>query len=344
MGNFDEGAHGFLHSVKPSFEFYVMARTYNSFGGHATLSLISDFLLFDAPSFGPAISELTVTFHFPTSGPPRSSLEDLYTKFHAERLKLPKIVFRRSRGKMSIDVSSTLIDGSDGLYGPPSLSLFKAAYRETVESLKLMGSKMTRKDEFDFDSFMQHCQQCETRIPANDEAMAILVTRLKERRAAIKDAMTPWERLGIDWRDYHPDARRLLDDPFFWEQANDFAPHGNDTGADLLSDYREWFKRQPSGNPMEFYKSLMSGWGFSRETSDPMIRGALDEAAVALAFAELKLRAKCDPAVLDLAKQAVGRQRQEALSATDWPSREDRLKSLERIETKLAGAGDRARV
>ena len=213
--------------MKPAFEFYVMARTYSSFGGHSTLSLVPDFVLVDAPSFGPAILELTVTFHLPTSGPPRSSLEVLYARFHADRLKLPKVTFRRSRGKMSIDVSSTLGDGSDRKFlRSHSLSLFKAAYHETVEALKLMGSKLTRKDAFQFDSFMMHCSQCAARIPPDEGALATLVTRLNERRAAIRDAMTPWERLGIDWRDYHPDARHVLDDPFFWEQANDFAPHG----------------------------------------------------------------------------------------------------------------------
>ena len=114
---------------------------------------------------------------------------------------------------------------------------------------------------------------------------------------------------------------------------------GNDTGADLLSDYRAWLKHQPSGNPMEFYQNLTSRWGFHRNTADPMIHGALDEAAVALAFAELKLRAKCDPAVLALARQSIQRQRREALSATNWPVREDRLKSLKLIETKLEAAG-----
>jgi hypothetical protein len=35
----------------------------------------------------------------------------------------------------------------------------------------------------------------------------------------------------------------VLDDPFFWQEADDFAPHGNDTGADLLADYRPWRRR-----------------------------------------------------------------------------------------------------
>src|SRR4051812_20266246 len=113
--------------MKPPLEFYLTSRTYNSYGGHTTLSLIPGLILDEVPTFGPAISELTLAFHFPTSGPPRDSLEQLYTSFHADRLKLPKVVFRRSRQKVSIDVASNLIDGSDRQFGRgPSLLLLKS--------------------------------------------------------------------------------------------------------------------------------------------------------------------------------------------------------------------------
>jgi hypothetical protein len=56
-------------------QFYVVACTYNAYGGHPTLSLIPDFLLGDADDFGPAMSELTITFHFPHSGQARRTLE-----------------------------------------------------------------------------------------------------------------------------------------------------------------------------------------------------------------------------------------------------------------------------
>jgi uncharacterized protein YfeS len=313
-----------------------MARTYDSYGGHSTLSLIPDFLLTDAPLFGAAITELTITFHFATSGSPKYSLESLYEKFHAERLKLPKVLYRRNRGKMSVDVASNLIDGNDREYGRGiSLSLFKKGVTETIESLRLMRFRLTAKDDFKLDAFLNHCLRNEERIPRDEESMAALTAQLKDRRAIIRTAMSPWEKLGIDWRDYHPDARRILDDPFYWEQANDFSPNGNDTGADLLSDYRDWLKRQPSGNPLDFYRSLMARWGFTLDEADPVIRSALDEAAVGLAFAELKLKAQCHPSAAALAREAVRRQRQEALSAPESPCRNDQLRSLELIEAKL---------
>src|ERR1700722_19683113 len=90
-----------------------MARAYNCYGSHATLSLIPSFLLLDAPDFGPALAELTVTLHFPTKGPPRKTLERLYAEFKANRLTLPKNVYRRSRQKATIDVASDLLDGDE---------------------------------------------------------------------------------------------------------------------------------------------------------------------------------------------------------------------------------------
>ena len=66
-------------------------------------------------------------------------------------------------------------------------------------------------------------------------------TEWKQRLAQ----MDPWERLGIDWDDWHPAARKLLNDPFFWDQGSDYSPHGNDTGADLLADFKKWHGQHP---------------------------------------------------------------------------------------------------
>jgi hypothetical protein len=46
------------------------------------------------------------------------------------------------------------------------------------------------------------------------------------RAASDEAAMSPWERLAIDWQDVHPTARSVLDDPFLWESSNDFSPNG----------------------------------------------------------------------------------------------------------------------
>ena len=208
--------------MKPALQIYLMSRTYNSFGGHPTLSLISGLIMADVPNFGPAVSELTLTFHFPTSGLPSGSLEQLYATFHADRLKLPKVVFHRSREKVSIDVASNLIDGSDGeLWRSLSLPLLKGSFAETLTALGLLRPRFTAKDDFALDKFLDHCRRLQSSLPNTDEDLPVMKAQLEERRQAIRSAMSPWERLGIDWRDFHPDARRILDAPFYWEEANE---------------------------------------------------------------------------------------------------------------------------
>jgi uncharacterized protein YfeS len=59
------------------------------------------------------------------------------------------------------------------------------------------------------------------------------------------------------------------------------------------------------------------------------------EASVALAFADIKLRAACDGQARQLALDAIGQQRAQALAAENWPHREGKLNALNQIEAKL---------
>ena len=321
-------------------DFHVMIRTYNIYGGHPTLSLIPDFLLGDADDFGTAVSELTVTFHFPDAGPARKTLEQMFADFHANRHSLPKVVFRRKRGQASIDVASGLLDGSEweqrrGL----SLPLFTAGVAETITALELLRKRMIPADDFNLETFLAHCRQAQTRMPSSDEELAAFAADCRTKQTDRYAAMSPWERLGIDWRDFHPAARQILDDPWFWDCTDDFAPNGNDTGADLLEDYRQWLRKNASGDPAVFYRELIRRWGYPPEPSSDLDQTEMDEAAVALAFAEFKLRAECRPAAAALAKSAIHRLREQALAAADWPFRAERLKTLDMLEAKLPTGG-----
>src|SRR5690348_14357744 len=77
-------------------ELYVMATSYDSRGSHLPLSRMCDFLLRDAPHFGDAIKEIGLTFYFPSSDPPRESLERSYEEHERYRATLPKVVYRRT--------------------------------------------------------------------------------------------------------------------------------------------------------------------------------------------------------------------------------------------------------
>jgi uncharacterized protein YfeS len=191
------------------------------------------------------------------------------------------------------------------------------------------------KDDFRLDEFLAHCKIAQTRLPSAEEELGRMAEECKKRQAARVAAMSSWERLDVDWEEFHPDARMILDDPFFWDCANEFSPHGNDTGADLLADYRRWLRRNPSGDPMAFLNNLTRQWGFPAGPLSDQHRSVMEEAAVALAFAELKLRAVCPPAIIAMARAALQRQRQEVFNALDWPHRDEKLKSLALLEAKL---------
>jgi len=249
---------------------------------------------------------------------------------------LPKVTFKRKKGEVIIDIASELFDGkASERMRELSLPLFKAAVSETLAALALLRKRLAPNDDFQLDALLAHCRQAESRLPSTQEEFAALADDIKRRRAERIAAMSPWEKVGVDWRDYHPNARQILDDPFYWDCVNDFAPHGNDTGADLLEEFREWLHQNPSGEPTTFYKQLIFQWGLPESPTNDLERSVFDEAAVALAFAELKLRATCSPAVAELARAAISRQRQEAHNAVAWPHRAERLETLEKLERKL---------
>ena len=312
-----------------------MCKSYNCYGGHQSVHRVGNFLLAGSHGFREAIKEITVTLHLPCSGPPRKRLEQLFEKHHSNRSSLPKVTFRRSKGKFEIDVASELMDGRD--WKPSShvsLPLFARGVEEVIGAVSLMKGRLKNSDAFDLTGFLSHCEAARERLPVSEASLQTLVAALDAAEKAKRDAMSAWEKLDIDWEDFHPRAREILNDPFFWDCADDFSPNGNDTGADLLDDYRGWVKKHKGGDSVRFLEDLAKRWGYPDLGSmDDHVR---DEAAIALAFAEIKLRGMCDDRSRDLAREAICCQRARATDAADWSHREERLATLLMMESKLA--------
>jgi uncharacterized protein YfeS len=313
-------------------EFNVRVQTYNSHGGHRTLSLIPELLLRGSADFGSALTDITVTLHFPASRSPRSSLENLFQNHRKYMQLLPKVVFQRKRAKASIDVASELLDASDSkIFERLSVELLADGAREVVAALTLLSGRIKSSDAFDLPALIAHCADYPSAIPKTEEQLQAFAQHCQAQRKVGAAARSPWDKLEIDWSKYHREARAMLDDPFFWDCVDEFAPHGNDTGADLLIDFERWTRKHPSDDPMSFLQRLLTRWGFA----DGEHQNAIDEAAVALAFAEIKCRGSCTATVRDLTLAAMQRQRDAALAATTWPHREDRLKRLDMLAAKL---------
>ena len=93
--------------------------------------------------------------------------------------------------------------------------------------------------------------------------------------------------------------------------THDFAPHGNDTGADVLAFYRKWRTKNTHTDSTVFFRSLMEQWEVTvpPDPTDEYSTHTYEEAIVGLAFAELKLHACCSPEVADEALHTLARQR-----------------------------------
>lgn len=315
-------------------DFYVMVKSHDCYGGHTTLSPIGRFLLKGGDHFGDAIREIVVTLHLRDSGPARKTLESLLERHNQYRATLPKITFRRAKGKLEIDVASELMDAREWKPSPKlSLPLFSRGVDEVVQALGLMSKRLKSTDDFRLEAFINRCNAAKTDIPESEDLLQDLAKELEAIEQAKRAAMSPWEKLGVDWADFHPDARGILDETFFWDCTNDFSPNGNDTGSDLLSEYRDWLKRHKDGKTISFLENLAKKWGY--ESMNAMDDDVLCEACVGLAFADVKLRATCDQDARQLAFQAIERQRAHAQDAKDWPHRDERLIALNKIEAKL---------
>lgn len=185
----------------------------------------------------------------------------------------------------------------------------------------MLRKRIKPEDDFDVERFLADAASVlATKIGTMEEWEQIRqrATAKRKARLASKD---PWELLEIDWDQYQPKAREMLDAPFFWETANDLAPNGNDTGADLLEDYRRWDKRNAVASPVTFLDRLMKKWDImpidwsiadedtvrKLRQENPTALSVCNEAAIALAFAVIKMRAACPPQVAERGLAALKR-------------------------------------
>ena len=320
----------------PPLRLTVSKRTYASFGGDSSLSLIGRYLQSNLPRLGDGIREIEITVCFRNSGPPRATLESMHARFAEFVRTLPTTRFLRKKGRFELVYLSNLGDASlvEG-FGPPRLQLFVDGARELATQLTILRSKVKPKDQFATGAFLDHVSSKIALLPASDEELTQLAEKLDSEAKRQREAMDEWEKLGIDWVDYHPESRAILDDPFFWDCIDDFAPHGNDTGADVLAAYME-SKHRPPG--VEFLDRLMRNWGMSLSPApvDPIELATAEEAWIALAFAQVKMNARIENTVRTRALDAIAgcRARHERDHA-DWDLLPERLRTLDLLEQKL---------
>ena len=329
----------------------VATRSAISFGANPTFSLVGQYLQDGLGDHGPAIVGIEAVACFRGG---RVYLPSLHEPYHATFLpSLPNVRFLRKKAQVELTYETAVADATFlDRYGFLSADVFGQALRELAGQLHLIDAKLKRSDAFDLAGFHRSVAALVSAAPTDDEGLRETKERLDMDRATRLFAMDPWDKLGIDWDDYHPAARRLLDDPFYWDVADDFAPNGNDTGADLLADFRRWNKRHPHRPPHEMARYLLrQQWEIDPidldavdeatvrdlRRTDAIALSVTDEALIAVAFAAVKFRGCCDGETRRLALNAIARERIVAVDAgTDWTHAPERVRTLDLLASVLA--------
>jgi uncharacterized protein YfeS len=316
----------------------VSVHSYGAGGGHPTLSWIGEFFAFQQPDFGSAIRELEVQVHFATPRVPGGDFKEIEDRYEAFLAAFPTAKFHRKRAKVELNYVSRLGDSRRVTDSRAAdLDLFVRGAQELAAELAILGPRLRRSDAFDFSAFSGWLRTRLAALPQTEAELRQLTDRFAVEARNRAKAMDPWERLDIDWEEYHPQARPLLDDPFYWECADDFAPHGNDTGADILEFYRERSGRAQSGT--QFLDGVLRDWGLNpvQPPDDPLMVPVWEDAKIAVAFAQLKVDATCDPAVRAGALDAIARCRARIKAKhAGWELLGERLRTLEKMESKLS--------
>jgi uncharacterized protein YfeS len=134
------------------------------------------------------------------------------------------------------------------------------------------------------------------------------------------------DTLDDDWElsteSSHPNAARLLRDPFYWDVRDECSPFGNERGAETLAFYRAAFEADADLDGAEFLAELFEAWDVDRDFAEGVPDEELgprlerehfhiltyDDAVVAAAFAEVVFRGNVSMELAAAAAKSLRRQ------------------------------------
>lgn len=241
-------------------------RSARIFGGNTSYSLAGEFLLSGLSDYVKAMAYIEITACFHSGEVGQASFQKRYDAFHSCYLRsLPRATFLRKKSRFNLAYETKVADATFlEKYGFLSVEVFSAVVNEVADRLHLMDSRVRDSDDFDLLRFHADIARKVATVPQSLEDLRTLEARLDAEKQQRIGKMGPWERLEIDWDDYHPTARKLLDDPFFWSSINDYSPHGNDMGSDVLAEYRKWNKSHPDQPSHRMATALLRAWDIAQ--------------------------------------------------------------------------------
>ena len=319
----------------------VSHRLYNSFGGHRSISLVSALLEYEMPQFGDAVHELEITINFYHDGPARKTLEKMQEEFHKRLETLPKCIFYRKKRRLSLEIEGKFTTGHEiESNQKPPISInpewVKAALEAVIDFSYLIQQKLKKSDDFDYAAFQGHLNSVLNNIPDSSDELERIHDIVTKCRKEAFNQLDDWQKLGIDWDDFHPEAREIVPIPNQWSCTDEFAPNGNDTGADVLEIFRKWNKKNNKKTALSFLEKLLSDWEVSLDDPyrDEYSSYTYFQAVVGLAFASAKFRGFCEQDLKDKAVTVIDRYLHSIEDNTEWEYKaecEEKLKLSRRI-------------
>jgi uncharacterized protein YfeS len=263
----------------------------------------------------------------------------------AAAIRLPRCRWSPKTGHLRLEYVTrhdAMPDPSAG--GGISPSVFRAQVGELADQLKAQASGPRPKPGLDIGALVACLRALEARVPETQPEFSAFLSDAYHAGEARRARLPWWEQLDVRWEDWHPVARQRLDDRLFWEQEAAAAPHGNDTGADLLRAYRR--RRSRAAGGAAFLDRLLRRWQIPTDwrvrppeqwtADDETWIVTWDEAAIALAFAQIKLEGDCEADVRALALEAIDREAGAAAAARfGWSPRPERDAALLRMRHAL---------
>jgi len=331
----------------------VEIQSYASRGGAESTTLAGEYLSHYIEFLPPASLGIAVTCCFRSRGRPRRTLQSMWRDFHESLSTLPKIRYSPKRERLEIRFASRVPADQALVPGEPEVVVFQALVLEIAVALlaTLSGHPVLRR-EVPLRALESALSRAQEELPTTAKAMQDFA--LVQRGHAIAQAalLSPWDKLGIDWSQYHPSARELLDDPFYWDSVDEYAPHGNDTGADLLETFRDWRSRHAGVPASRFLPLMFKRWNYTTSVAelhgkplsqwddgDELMLEVIDEANIAIAFAQMKLEGRCDDDLREAALLSIERQLDPAVHAHfSWNLPLEHRDRLEQLREKLSTA------
>lgn len=312
---------------------------FNSSGAIGPFSNLGHLLMKDIPEFGNGIEMLQINSYFkqtvdPTPG--AELIQDYFEAFSAKLDDLPRYRFKRKERIFEVSFKSE-ISGDEiiDLYRkqmpdwrkPRNVELFIYFFHEVLEIIEGIKKRVKKSDNFDVEGLLRWIQSKEFELPKDGNQFHSYMTYVFSQM--VTKTQIGWEDLAINWEVFHPNAKNILNEPFYWDCTDEYSPHGNDEGAEVLEAFQKWRKKNKTGTSSVFFKKLLAGWGLDDGGND---FGMRDEATIGLAFAHIKIDGGCPSEIREMALTALEHQLQNIDRYFEQPIAKQRI---EKVRDKL---------